>query len=223
MDPASCPAGRRCDLDTTLTALSGVYLGQVAVVLLSVLVVTAEYDTMMIRATLAATPNRAAVLAAKLAVVTAAVLPAAALSVLGPLLVGRLWLPGRGFTPAAGYPPMSLAQWPTGRAFLGSVLYLGLLALFSVGVAVTVRRSAAAISTMLGLLLVPAIIAGLMSDEHWRDRLQELAPMTAGLSIQATKHLDTLPIGPWAGLGVLAGYAAGAIVLGTVLFLRRDA
>ncbi len=223
LDPASCPSGRGCDLDITQATLAGVYLGQVAVVLLAVLVVTTEYDTRTIHSTLAATPNRAAVLAAKLAVVSAAVLPAAVLAVAGPLLAGRLWLPGNGFTRAAGYPPISLADGPTGRAFLGSVLYLSLLALFGAGVAVIVRHSAAAISTMLAVLLVPAIVAGLMSDDRWRDRLLELAPMTAGLSVQVTKRLDTLPIGPWAGLGVLAGYAAGAVVLGAVLFLRRDA
>ena len=32
--------------------------------------------------------------------------------------------------------------------------------------------------------------------------------MTAGLAIQATTGLNTLPISPWAGLGVLAAWAA---------------
>jgi ABC-2 type transport system permease protein len=47
--------------------------------------------------------------------------------------------------------------------------------------------------------------------------------MTAGLSVQATKRLAEQPIRPWAGLGVLAGYAAGTVLLGFAAFLRRDA
>jgi ABC-2 type transport system permease protein len=52
--------------------------------------------------------------------------------------------------------------------------------------------------------------------------LQQIAPMTAGLAIQATR-LNTLPISPWAGLGVLAAWAVGALVLGGMLLRNRDA
>jgi ABC-2 type transport system permease protein len=223
MDPASCEEGRGCDLDITLTTLSGGYLGQVAVVLVAVLAVTAEYDTMMIRTTLAATPNRRTVLAAKAAVVIAAVLPAALLGVLGAFVAGRTILPGHGFTAAAGYPAMSLADGATLRAFLGTVLYLGLVALLSLGVAVIVRHTAAAISTMLALLFVLPVVAALMNDPDWREWVLKLSPMTAGAAIQATKRLDALAIAPWPGLGLLAAYAAAAIAAGTVLFLLRDA
>jgi ABC-2 type transport system permease protein len=54
-------------------------------------------------------------------------------------------------------------------------------------------------------------------------RLTETAPLTAGLAIQATTGLNTLPISPWAGLGVLAAWAAGALVLGGMLLRSRDA
>jgi ABC-2 type transport system permease protein len=47
--------------------------------------------------------------------------------------------------------------------------------------------------------------------------------MTAGLAIPATKSLDELPIGPWAGLGLLAAYASAAVLLGAALFKLRDA
>jgi ABC-2 type transport system permease protein len=47
--------------------------------------------------------------------------------------------------------------------------------------------------------------------------------MTAGLTIQATTGLNTLPISPWAGLGVLAAWAAGALALGGILLRSRDA
>jgi ABC-2 type transport system permease protein len=47
--------------------------------------------------------------------------------------------------------------------------------------------------------------------------------MTAGLAIQATTGLNTLPISPWAGLGVLTAWAAGALVFGGMLVRSRDA
>lgn len=53
--------------------------------------------------------------------------------------------------------------------------------------------------------------------------LEHIGPTTAGLAIQATAHLHSLPIGPWAGLGVLAAWAAAALLLGGVLLELRDA
>jgi ABC-2 type transport system permease protein len=47
--------------------------------------------------------------------------------------------------------------------------------------------------------------------------------MEAGLAIQATRGLDDLAIGPWAGLAVLAGYSAATLAAGAALFLGRDA
>ncbi len=76
---------------------------------------------------------------------------------------------------------------------------------------------------MLSLLYVLPILAQFVPYEHLREQLRRYAPMSAGLAIQATRRLDTLPIGPWAGLGLLASYAAGALVLGHVLFRYRDA
>jgi len=51
----------------------------------------------------------------------------------------------------------------------------------------------------------------------------QIGPMTAGLAIQATTGLRSLPISPWAGLGVLAAWAAGALLAGGLLLRFRDA
>ncbi len=109
------------------------------------------------------------------------------------------------------------------RAAAGSVLYLALIALLSLGTATAVRDSATAIGIVLGLLYVFPIIVQVVSDPHWKRHLQQLTPMTAGLSIQATTQLDSLPISPWAGLGVLAGWAAAALLTGGLLLQLRDA
>ena len=73
------------------------------------------------------------------------------------------------------------------------------------------------------MLFLPQMIAPLLNNEHWRQWVLKATPMTAGLMIQVTKGLEGLPIGPWRGLGVLAGYAGGAWLLGAVLFWLRDA
>jgi ABC-2 type transport system permease protein len=210
-------------LDLTKLSLSGIQLGQALVAILAVLVIGNEYSTGMIRATLTAIPRRPTVLAAKAVVVSGVVLAAGAFAVLGCLLVGRLILPGHGFTAAHGYPLLSLADGPVLRAVAGSALYLALIALLSLGAAAAVRDSATAIGVVLGLLYLFPILTQVVTDPHWQRHLKQLGPMTAGLAIQATTNLRGLPIGPWAGLGVLAAWAAAALLVGGLLLRLRDA
>jgi ABC-2 type transport system permease protein len=210
-------------LDLTRLSLTGIDLGQAVVVVLAVLAVSDEYGSGTIQATLTALPRRSIVLAAKAAVVGAVVLAAGVIAVLGSLLAGRLILPGHGFTVAHGYALLSLVHGSTLRAVVGSVLYLALIALLSVGVATAVRSSAAAVGIVLGVLYLAPIIIAVVPDAHWQRHLQQIAPMTAGLGVQATVNLPSLPISPWAGLGVLACWAAGALVVGGLLLTLRDA
>ena len=220
---SSCPAGIACPVDATKLSLTGIQFGQAVVALLAVLAITSEYSTGMIRATLTAMPRRTAVLAAKAAILTGLVLAVGVIAVLGSLLAGRLVLPGHGFTPARGFPPLSLADGPVLRAAAGSVLYLGLIALLSLGVATMIRDAGAAIGTVLGLLYLSPIIAAVVSSPHWHNDIERYAPMSAGLAIQATTGLRSLPISPWGGLGVLAAWAAAALLAGGLLLRLRDA
>jgi ABC-2 type transport system permease protein len=143
--------------------------------------------------------------------------------VLCSLLAGRLILPGRGFTPTHGYTPLSLADGSTLRAAAGSVIYLALIALLSLGVAAAVRDPATAIGIVLGLLYLFPIIAQTVTNPTWQRHLHELAPMTAGLYIQATIGVHSLPLTPWQGLGVLAGWAAASLLVGGLTLRARDA
>jgi ABC-2 type transport system permease protein len=109
------------------------------------------------------------------------------------------------------------------RAAAGSVLYLALIGLLSLGACAVLRDSAAAVGVVLGLLYLFPIIAAVVSDHQWHRHLEQIGPMTAGLAIQATTGLHSLPISPWAGLGVLAAWAAGALLAGGLLLRFRDA
>ncbi|MFF7472937.1 ABC transporter permease [Streptomyces sp. NPDC008092] len=212
-----------CGGDPVRLCLTGVMAGQVAVVVVAVLTVGDEYGTGMMRTTLTAVPRRLTVLCAKAAVLTAGTLAAATVSVLGSLLAGRLVEPGRGFTPEHGYPALSLTDGPTLRAAAGSVLYLALIGLLSMGLALVVRDSATAIGIVLALLFVLPVLARVVADPDWQRHLEQFAPMTAGLAVQATVGTDRLPVGPWQGLGVLALWAGAALTAGGRLLRSRDA
>ena len=199
------------DADPVKTSLTGVYLGQVVAAVLGVLAISDEYGTGMIHVTLTAMPRRAAVLAAKAAVLAGQVLTAGTVAILVSALLGRLILPGYALTPALL------------RAAAGSVLYLTLIALLGLGIATAVRDAAVAIGIVLGLLFLFPIIAHYITITTVQHYLNEIAPMTAGLYIQSTTGLRTLPLTPWQGLTVLAAWTAAALLLGGLTLQVRDA
>jgi ABC-2 type transport system permease protein len=219
---AACPPSG-CQADPAKLSLTGVQAGQAIVAIIAVLAVSNEYSTGLIRITLTAMPRRLTVLAAKAAIIAGLVLAVSAVAVLAAVLAGRLILPGHGFTPAHGYPVLSLSNGPDLRAACGSVLYLALIALLSLGVATAVRETAVAIGLVLGLLYVFPVVTSVVGNQHWQRHLEQIGPMTAGLDIQATASLRSLPLTPWQGLGVLALWAAGALITGALIFRFRDA
>ena len=219
----SCTSSAGCHPDLTRLSLTGTDVGQAVVAVLGVLAISGEYTTGMIRTTLAAVPHRSAMLAAKALVVTVLALVAGAFAVLGSLLAGRLILPGHGYSPAHGYLDLSLTDATVLRAAVGTVLYLALIALLSLGIAAAVRDAATAIGTVLGLLYLFPVLGLAVTSPGWHRHLQQIAPMTAGQAIQASTGPHTLPIGPWAGLGVLTAWAAAALLAGSLLLRLRDA
>jgi ABC-2 type transport system permease protein len=216
-----CPA--TCSADTTKLSLTGIMLGQAAVAALAVVVVTAEYGTGMIRVSLAAVPRRSVLLAAKAVVVTAVVLAAGTVSVLGSVLAGRILLPGNGFDAANGFAALSIFHGPTLRAAVGSVLYLVLIGLFSLGVSTALRDAGITTAVVLGVLYVIPLISYVILSPVWQHRLDRWAPTNAGLAIQATRGIAKLPIGPWPGLGVLGLWTAAALAAGWLVLRLRDA
>ena len=220
--PSGCAAAQT-GADPAKLSLSGVYLGQVIIALLAVLAVGGEYGTGMIRVTLAATPRRLVLLAAKAVVVAGWAVAAGLAAVLGSVLAGRVILPGRGLSAANGYTVMSLANGPDLRAAGGSVLYLVLIALLAFGLTVAVRESAIGIGLVLGALYLFPIVSLVIPDHVLSRHLEQIAPMTAGLYIQATVSAQNLPLTPWQGLGILAAWTAGALFIGALLMRLRDA
>ncbi|HEX3589032.1 MAG TPA: ABC transporter permease subunit [Pseudonocardiaceae bacterium] len=215
--------GVGCAQDPAKVSLTGVEFGQALAMVLGVLAIGGEYGVGMIRVTLAATPRRFDVLAAKAVVVSGLVFVAGTVAVLVAVLVGRFVLPGNGFTAAHGYRALSLADGPVLRAAVGSVLYLVLIGLLSLGVATAVRDSAAAIGIVLGLVYLFPIVASVVADRDWYRHLEQIGPMTAGLAVQVTVDVAHQPVAPWIGLGVLAAWTAAALLAGGLVLRLRDA
>jgi ABC-2 type transport system permease protein len=203
--------------DTAVLCLSGVQLSQAVVAILAAQAVGGEYSSRLILVTLVATPRRLTALAAKAGVVSAltlvAALPAVAISV----LAGRLILSAHGF--AVPSPTSS----PELRAAFGSVLYLLLIALLGLGLGLLIRDTGIAIGALLALLYLFPLFAHAVSNPDWQRHLEQISPMSAGLLIQNTANLNTLPLSPWEGLAVLAAWSAAALLGGALALLLRDA
>ena len=216
---ARCPAAA-CGQDPARISLAGVYLGQAAAALAGVLALGGEYATGMIRVTLTATPRRGRLLAAKALVLAGQVLVASALAMGAATLAGLIVLPGHGFAAGHGF---DLASWAGARAWCCATVYLTLVALFGLGVTAIARDSAVATGVVLGLLYLFPIAAMAVGDRTLQRRLAQIGPMSAGLDSQTTMDLHSLPLAPWAGLGVVALWAAGVLVVGGVLLRLGDA
>ncbi|MET7347778.1 ABC transporter permease [Streptomyces mirabilis] len=198
------------DVPYTIPAFFGLILGQICLITLGVLVVSSEYGTGMIRTTFTASPQRHRVLTAKLIIFFAV---AFAVSVFSIGLVGLMT--------SAMHSGSSNVSW--GGTVVKGALYVSLLGVLSLAVGSMLRHSAGAITTMLGVVLVPAILpAFLMISQSMRtigEKMQEYAAPNALARVFA---LDNENGGGGAQLGLLAGVTAAAIAGAYVLLERRD-
>lgn len=204
----------RLTFDPTRTSLTGLLFAQLAVGILGVLVVSAEYGTGTIRVTFAALPRRPVVVGAKVAVYGAVVLVVGEAVSFAAFGVGQVLL-------APKAPSASLGDPGVLRAVVGGGLYLLVLGLLALGIATIVRHTAGAISAFVAVLLVlPIVVAALPSSIG--NALGRYLPANIGvvlLSVAPQAH----SFSPWVGLVVLASYAAAVIAAGVVLVVRRDA
>ena len=201
--------------DPVQLSLVGIHLSQVAIGVLGVLIISSEYNSGMIRASLAAVPPRRLLLAAK-AVVLAAVAAAVGLA-----STWGSWAAFNVFLPSGNPMRMPLSDPGVARAFTGAGLFLAVLALAGLGLGAILRSGAGAITAVFGLLFVPTILMETL-PASWRDSAGRYMPMNAAEAVyQVPQQPDALA--PWVGLGLVCGYAAAALVAGFILISRRDA
>jgi ABC-2 type transport system permease protein len=221
--PAHLQAHDRVTFDATRLSLSGVNLAQIAVGVLGVLIVTSEYGTGMIRATLSAVPQRRMVLAAKGVVFAAVALVVGLIASFVAYFVTQAILSSQHPAAFAGRQLQSSLSDPgVFRAVAGAGLYLAALGLLGLGLGAIVRVSAGAISALFGLLFVLPIFSAAALPQSWQDTINPYLPFNAGREI-FTVHPDAGDLAPWAGFGVFCIYAAVALAVACVVISRRDA
>lgn len=200
--------------DPTEISLRGIFLGQLAVGVLGVLVVTGEYTTGMIRASLTALPRRWSVLAGKALVLAAVALLVTEVASFAGFFAGQAAL-------ASTHHQASLSSPGALRACFGAGVYLTIIALLGVGLGFLLRSTAGGIATLVGIVLILPLLAQALPTPYSTDVIKYL-PLTAGTQIVATR-LDPTALSPWTGIGVAAGYAAAALLAGLYVLRRRDA
>ena len=190
--------------DFARRALTGVMLGQAAVVALGAATMGDEYGSGLILTTLTAIPRRDSLLAAKATVLAATVLATGALAAATSLLAATLTSPNA----------PDLTASTAIRAILTTATYLALIALLALGAATASRSTATATALTLALLYLPPLLAALIANPTWQLRIQHLAPMTAGLAPPIGAGAERHQPPSWSGLGIVALWAAAALAAG---------
>ncbi len=205
-------------VDATQLSLAGLLiLGQLVIAVGGALVLTAEYSSGMIRTSLIAMPRRIVIYVAKAAAVAAVALAVALATAFIAFFLGQAMLAGT-------HQAATLAEPGVLRAVIGSALYITLCGLFAFAAAAIIRNTAAALTAMIGVLFVLPVLVNWMPG---RDDLVRWLPASAARTISAT-NLSAGPqnahlFSPWGQLAVFAVCTAVLLVVGGILFRKREA
>ena len=211
---------------------TGLGLGQLAIAVLGTLVITSEYSSGVIRASLLAVPRRYPVLIAKALVFAAIVfvlgeIVAFASYFIGAAIVNGYVVTNRFFishhtVTVHHIITVSLSQPGVLRAVFGAGLYLTVLGLFALAIGGLIRHTAGAISTVIGLVLVIFPLTQLLPDS-WGAHVHAYLPTVAGQLITADKLQSGQLLSPWQGFGVFCAWTALLLAAAFFLLDRRDA
>ena len=200
--------------DPTQVSLRGIYLGQLALGVLGVLVVSGEYATGMIRASLTAIPHRWPVLVAKAAIIATVTFVVAEAAAFAAFLLGQAAL-------SSTHYQASLSTPGAVRACFGAGVYLMIIALLGLGLGFVLRSTAGGIATLVGVVLILPLLAQALPTPYSTDVTKYL-PLSAGTQIISV-HQDSSALSPWTGIAVAAAYALAALAAGLYVLQRRDA
>jgi ABC-type transport system involved in multi-copper enzyme maturation permease subunit len=208
--------------------LFGTFAGLIAVAVIAAMFMTSEYRRGLIRTTLAASPNRGRVLAAKAIVIGSAAfvvgLVAAAIALIAGKRVAHI---GSMLFPT---------PWPTElRMIVGTAAAVAVIAVLTLAVATIVRRSAATILIVIVAVVIPTVLSippGIPSGvTEWLLRItpaaglavQQAVPQYYQVQANYIPSTGFYPLAPWTGFAVLCAWAALALALAFYLLRRRDA
>jgi ABC-2 type transport system permease protein len=193
--------------------LQGYYLGQLLMGALGVLVVSGEYSSGMIRASLAAVPKRVPVLIAKAVVFTVVVGVSMIAASVVAFLVAQAVLSGH-------RPTSSLGDGSTLRVVVGTGIYLTLVGLLGSVLAWIVRSTPGALVATLAVILVVPILFELVFPS-WGQYIAAYLPTGAGQSFSTSLPVPHA-LSPWTGLAVMIGWVVAGLVAAAVVLRRKD-
>jgi ABC-type transport system involved in multi-copper enzyme maturation permease subunit len=210
-------------------SLAGAFLGLIVIVVVAAMFFSTEYRRGLIRTTLAATPRRGAVLAAKAVVIGAVAFVTGLVAVVVSIAVGVPKEENQGQV-------LLTVPWLTEvRVIVGTAAMLALAAVFAVALGAILRRSAAAITIAVVIVVMPFLLTALnvvpAGAGDWLLRLTPAAGLAIEQSIPRYSQVTTVtspvqgyyPLSPYAGFAVLCLWAAAALALALVMLRRRDA
>jgi ABC-2 type transport system permease protein len=211
---------------------TGLGLGQLAICVLGALVITGEYSSGTIRASLLAIPHRYPMMLAKAVVFAVLVFIIGEIVAFCSFFIGAVLVNGQTFTQTgriAGHAVtvhrtlnVSLSQPGVLQAVFGSGLYLTVLGLFALAIGGLIRHTAGAITTVIGLVLVIFPLAGLLPDS-WGAHVHAYLPTVAGQLITQDKPAADQLLSAWQGFGVFCAWTALLLAAAILLLQRRDA
>ncbi len=205
--------------DPTQSSVVGLaLLGQLVIVVLGTLALTSEYSTGMIRTSLTVMPRRGVLYAAKATVFVAVALVVAFLASFASFFIGQALL-------SSTHVGATLSQPNVLRAVIGSALYVVLCGLFAFGLGAILQSTAGAMTAAYGFLfLVPQLAKALPSSwyadvDRWLPGGDVVNAITNTQTVNTSSHLFSA----WGEFAVFGAYTAILLVLGAVLFRKRDA
>jgi ABC-type transport system involved in multi-copper enzyme maturation permease subunit len=207
--------------------LFGVFIGLTIIIILAVMFITAEYRRGLIRTTLAASPRRGRMLAAKAVVIGAVTFVLGITAAAAAVRIG-LWI-----SRDTGMYVLPVGWQTELRVTAGTGALLAVAGVLALALGTILRRGAAAVGAAIVAMVLPYVI-GLSSvlPAHaamWLLRVSPAAAFAIQQSVPQYPQVfnqygppDYYPLAPWAGLAVLCGYAAVAMALAFYLLRRRD-
>ncbi|MDX6425770.1 MAG: type transport system permease protein [Gaiellaceae bacterium] len=206
-------ARERASFNPLDPALIGSQIAQLAIGILGVLVISAEYSTGMIRATFTAVPKRLPVLWAKAIVFAVVTFVLMLPSVLIAFFASQSILSRHHANLAWSHPGVA-------RAVIGAALYLTVIAVLTLGLGTIVRNTAGGIATFAAVFFVIPPLMNVL-PASWNDAISPYLPNNAGRAILSITH-DPHALAPWTGFALFCGYAAITLAVAAVLLVRRD-
>jgi ABC-type transport system involved in multi-copper enzyme maturation permease subunit len=210
--------------------LAGLFIALVAVLVVGAQFMTTEYRRGLIRATLAASPRRGQVLAAKAIVLGGVTFAAGLTATAAAVLLGIPLLRASG---NSVYPVTALTE---ARVIAGTAALVAVLAVFALGAGAILRHGAGAVATVIAVVILPYLLtAGIAvlpaGAADWVLRatpaagfaIRQIIPAYPQVAASYTPSNDYFPLAPWAGFAVTCAWAALVLTLAAYLLRRRDA